>query len=98
MPFKKLFSPNYQHAAQDGGGGGRRRQLRLRLGLQVCESLAEWPRAKHNGLMQVHFLFVDGRTHQIELDPLMLTILGVVAGVLIVIIIVTLAIRIHASR
>ena len=33
-----------------------------------------------------------------ELDPLMLTILGVVAGVLIVIIIVTLAIRIHASR
>ena len=33
-----------------------------------------------------------------ELDPLMLTILGVVAGVLIVIIIVTLAIRIHAAR
>ena len=49
-------------------------------------------------LMQVHFLFADGETHQIELDPLMLTILGVVAGVLIVIIIVTLAIRIHASR
>ena len=33
-----------------------------------------------------------------ELDPLMLTILGIVAGVLIVIVIVTLAIRIHASR
>ena len=33
-----------------------------------------------------------------ELDPLMLTVLGVVAGVLIVIIIVTLAIRIHAAR
>ena len=33
-----------------------------------------------------------------ELDPLMLTVLGVIAGVLIVIIIVTLAIRIHASR
>ena len=53
-------------------------------------------------LMQVHFflsfLFADGEARQMELDPLMLTILGVVAGVLIVIIIVTLAIRIHASR
>ena len=52
--------------------------------------------------MQVHFflsfLFADGESRQMELDPLMLTILGVVAGVLIVIIIVTLAIRIHASR
>ena len=33
-----------------------------------------------------------------DMDPMMLTILGIIAGVLIVIIIVTLAIRIHASR
>ena len=43
-------------------------------------------------------LLSDGDARQIDLDPMMLTILGVVAGVLIVIIIVTLAIRIHASR
>ncbi len=42
--------------------------------------------------------FADGDDHPLELDPLMLTILGIVAGVLIVIVIVTLAIRIHASR
>ena len=33
-----------------------------------------------------------------ELNPMMLTILGVVAGVLIVIVLVTAAIRIHTSR
>ena len=44
------------------------------------------------------FIITDGDARQIDLDPMMLTILGVVAGVLIVIIIVTLAIRIHASR
>jgi hypothetical protein len=33
-----------------------------------------------------------------ELNPMMLTILGVVAGVLIVIILVTAALRIHTSR
>jgi hypothetical protein len=33
-----------------------------------------------------------------ELNPLMLTILGVVAGVLIVIVLVTAALRIHTSR
>ena len=43
-------------------------------------------------------IITDGDAHQIDLDPMMLTILGIVAGVLIVIIIVTLAIRIHASR
>lgn len=49
-------------------------------------------------MIHVPIFFSDGDAHPLELDPLMLTILGVVAGVLIVIIIVTLAIRIHASR
>ena len=43
------------------------------------------------------FISDDG-IHQMELNPMMLTILGVVAGVLIVIILVTAALRIHTSR
>ena len=49
-------------------------------------------------LMHLFFLFLDGESHPMDMDPMMLTILGIIAGVLIVIIIVTLAIRIHASR
>ena len=48
--------------------------------------------------MHLFFLFLDGESHPMDMDPMMLTILGIIAGVLIVIIIVTLAIRIHASR
>ena len=44
------------------------------------------------------FFIVDEGMHQLELNPLMLTILGIVAGVLIVIVLVLAAIRVHASR
>ena len=43
-------------------------------------------------------MIVDEGTHQLELNPMMLTILGVVSGVLVVIILVLAAIRVHASR
>ena len=44
------------------------------------------------------FIILDEGTHQLELNPMMLTILGVVSGVLVVIILVLAAIRVHASR
>ena len=60
----------------------------------VCTRYLDYLHSEHKN----PFMLTDGDGHQIDLDPMMLTILGIVAGVLIVMIIVTLAIRIHASR